>query len=91
MRSMDRPRIVSAAADAAFAAQARGMNLRPDDRWVGGYVDYEWDHLRHILEAAAIAFPATSALEFGCNVGATAIVLERLGARVTGIDVSPSR
>ena len=84
------PRVVSPSADAAFAAQARQMELRPDDRWVGGYVDYEWDRLRHILEAAEIPFAATTALEVGCNVGASAIVLEHLGARVTGIDLDPA-
>ena len=31
----------------AFEHQARRLNLRPGDKWVGGYVDYEWEHLRH--------------------------------------------
>lgn len=71
----------------AFRAIARELGLDPDDRWVGGYVDYEWEHLRLVLAAYAIDPACRSALEFGCNYGASGIVLSRLGAQVTGVDV----
>lgn len=65
------------------------MGLRPENLWVGGYVDYQWRHLRHIVEALPVALPGLRVLEFGCNVGASAIVLSSLGADVCGIDVDP--
>lgn len=71
----------------AFCAVARELGLDPEDRWVGGYVDYEWEHLRPVLDAYGIAPADKAALEFGCNYGASGIVLSRLGAQVTGVDV----
>jgi SAM-dependent methyltransferase len=56
---------------------------------VGGYVEYEWSHGRHVIESSGISLAGAKVLEFGCNVGATSIVLALLGARVTGIDVQP--
>ncbi|MEL1249810.1 class I SAM-dependent methyltransferase [Aurantiacibacter gilvus] len=70
-----------------FRAIARELGLDPDDRWVGGYVDYEWEHLRPVLAAYGIDPADKTALEFGCNYGASGIVLARLGAQVTGVDV----
>lgn len=26
------------------------MGWNPDSRWVGGYVQYEWDHGQHVFE-----------------------------------------
>lgn len=70
-----------------FRSTARAMGLDPDDRWVGGYVDYEWQHLRPVLAAYGIQPAGARALEFGCNYGASGVVLARLGADVTGVDV----
>lgn len=70
-----------------FADTARAAGMDPDDRWVGGYVDYEWEHLRPLLAHYAIEPEGRRALEFGCNVGASGVVLARLGAQVTGVDV----
>lgn len=85
--------ILAAEADPArrehFRDVARDLGLDPDDRWVGGYVDYEWDHLRPVLAAYGIDPAGLTALEFGCNYGASGIVLSRLGAEVTGVDVDP--
>jgi SAM-dependent methyltransferase len=75
---------------AAFGAAARAAGLDPDDRWVGGYVDYEWDHLRGLLEAYGVDLQGQAALEFGCNVGASSVVLARLGAEVTGVEIDPA-
>ena len=78
---------VAASPEAEFRAIARDMGLDPDNRWVGGYVDYEWEHLRPVLAAYGIAPAGLEVLEFGCNYGASGIVMARLGAKVTGVDV----
>lgn len=83
------PAADKAAREAAFRAIARELGMKPDDRWVGGYVDYEWQHLRPVLDAYGIDPAGLAALEFGCNFGASGIVLARLGARVRGVDVDP--
>ncbi|MEO7497548.1 MAG: class I SAM-dependent methyltransferase [Massilia sp.] len=81
------PRVVSPAHAQAFDRQARQLGLRPDDKWIGGYVDYEWDHLRHVLATLPVAPAELEVLEFGCNVGASAILFAHLGARVTAVDI----
>lgn len=83
------PAIVSGALHDAFERKARGMGLDPANRWIGGYVDYEWQHLRHIIQTLPVRLDDTHVLEFGCNVGASAILFATLGARVTAIDIAP--
>jgi ubiquinone/menaquinone biosynthesis C-methylase UbiE len=51
-------------------------------------VDYEWNRLPFILDAYAIDPKGLKILEFGCNVGASAIVFSHLGADVCAIDIS---
>jgi len=74
----------------AFRAAARAARMDPDDPWVGGYVDYEWTHLRPVLDVYGIDPAGKKVLEFGSNVGASGIVLAKLGAQVTGVDVDPA-
>ncbi len=85
------PRVAFSGADARFREMATTMDLDPDAPWVGGYVDWEWEHGRHVFEAIASGLRTPiggrRVLEFGCNVGATAIVLARLGASVTATDI----
>lgn len=85
------PTVVDALADLRFRALAEGRGLDPDARFVGGYVAWEWRHARHVFESSASIAPIAgrTALELGCNVGATAIVLASLGARVTAVDRDP--
>jgi ubiquinone/menaquinone biosynthesis C-methylase UbiE len=66
------------------------MGLDPANRWVGGYVDYEFDHLKALLEAYGLDLAGARVLEFGCNVGASAIICATLGAAVSAIDISDS-
>ena len=82
-----RPRIVDASLDQAFRDEAVRQGRSPDDFWVREYLDYEWDRGRHLVEAFVEDLPGKSALEFGCIIGATAIVLSLLGCRVTAVDV----
>jgi 2-polyprenyl-3-methyl-5-hydroxy-6-metoxy-1,4-benzoquinol methylase len=77
-------------ADARFREAARAAQLDPDDPWVGGYVAYQWTHMRHLVEALPISIVGRRVLEFGCNFGASSIVLATLGARVTAVDVDES-
>lgn len=75
---------------ALFIEAARASGLDPDDPWIGGYVDYEWSHLRHLLTSYELDVRNRKVLEFGCNVGGSAIVLAALGARVTALDADPA-
>lgn len=77
----------NAAADPSFAALARAQGLDPGSRWIGGYVDYQWSRLPPLIKAYGIDVIDQPLLELGCNVGASAIVLAQLGARVEAIDV----
>jgi len=80
----------ASAAQRNFEAAARAANMLPDDRWVGGYAEYEWSHLRPALDAYAIAIADRDVLEFGCNVGGSSVVLAALGARLSAVDVDPA-
>jgi SAM-dependent methyltransferase len=73
-----------------FKAKAQALGLDPGGAWVGGYVDYEWKMLGAILNAYRIDLRGLQALEFGCNYGASSIVMAGLGARVRGVDVDSS-
>ena len=73
----------------AFRSRAKALGLDPGSAWVGGYVDYEWKMLGAILRAYRIDLRGLQALEFGCNYGASGIVMAGLGARVRGVDVDP--
>lgn len=75
------------AAQKRFEAIVRSLGFDPDHRWVGGYADYEWDHLRLALTAYGVDVADRDVLEFGCNVGGSSVVLAALGARLTGVDV----
>lgn len=86
--SPHRPIVNSLQKQQAFDAQAHKLGLKPRDPWVGGYVDYEWDHLRLVLDAMPLQLEGVPVLEFGCNVGASAILFSHLGAHVSATDIS---
>lgn len=79
--------VSDATAEKQFRKLAAQRGLDPDNLWVGGYVAYEWAHIRHVFQAYRSDLRGTHILEFGCNFGASAIVLAKLGAQVTAIDV----
>ena len=87
---MEQPEVVDRRADERFRALARSCGLDPEDAWVGRYVDYEWRHSRLLFERYIGILSGQPVLEFGCNVGATAIILAVLGARVTAVDLDES-
>lgn len=83
------PLLLDRGADRRFRALAAALGLDADARYVGGYVDWEWRHSRHIFDGLIEPVAGKAVLELGCNVGATAIVLAALGARVTAVDPDP--
>ena len=82
------PQILDFSAATEFEREASSQNLDVNDTWVGGYVNYEWEHLRHVLETYYEDISGLNILEFGCNFGASSIVLAQMGANVTAIDVN---
>lgn len=80
--------IIDSKAKYYFDTLASNHGFNPNDTWVGGYVDYEWNHFRHIIQAYEFDLNGKQILEFGCNFGASAIVLAKLGANVIAIDVN---
>jgi ubiquinone/menaquinone biosynthesis C-methylase UbiE len=81
------PRVVDSGTDAQFREAALADGLDPDAHFVGGYVDHEWRHARPILLAYVGSLQGKEVLEFGCHLGATAIICATLGALVTGVDI----
>lgn len=71
-----------------FSETARRMGLDPDNQWVGGYVDCQWQCLPAILSAYGVDVRGKRVLEFGSNVGASSVVMARLGALVDAVDTS---
>jgi SAM-dependent methyltransferase len=53
------------------------------------YVDHEMAHIGLLFATELCPVAGREVLEFGCNVGATAIVLAHYGAHVTAADISP--
>ncbi len=82
------PAITNLEADRRFVRLAESLGHRVADKFVGGYVDYEWGKSRHLFEALPGGVDGKQALEFGCHIGASAIVLAQLGAHVTALDVA---
>jgi len=85
----NKPKIISTSANTEFEQRCREFGRDPDNAWVGGYVDYQWEHLCPMLDAYQLQMAGRQVLEFGCNVGASAIVFASLGATVSAVDVEP--
>jgi 2-polyprenyl-3-methyl-5-hydroxy-6-metoxy-1,4-benzoquinol methylase len=83
------PQIISETAHKRFRQLCLREGRDPDNPWLADYVNYEWRHARPLVADVFAATAAPRILEFGCNIGATAIVLAQLGAKVTAIDIDP--
>jgi 2-polyprenyl-3-methyl-5-hydroxy-6-metoxy-1,4-benzoquinol methylase len=77
-------------ADARFRQLLLAEGMVADQRFSAGYVDWEWRHARHVFAELPFPIAGRRVLEFGCNLGATAIVLALMGARVVAADVKPA-
>jgi len=79
--------ISDADAERAFHDALAAAGIPEGREWAERYVDYEWDRSRHFVAALlGDDLGGRRALEVGCYVGGTAIVLAALGAAVVGID-----
>ena len=66
---------------ADFRRAAREAGMDPDNRWVGGYVDYEERHLAPLLGAYRLDLAGqVRIVELGCHIGASAVVMARMEA-----------
>ena len=54
------------------------------------YVEHEMAHIGRLFAAGVCPVAGKDVLEFGCNIGATSIVLAHYGARVTAVDIIPA-
>ena len=84
------PKLLDEAANQRFREKIIGLlNGNPDSVWNGGYVDHVWEKCRqpfiHYLKRSR----SQNVLEFGCNIGATSVVLAHLGAKVQALDIDP--
>jgi 2-polyprenyl-3-methyl-5-hydroxy-6-metoxy-1,4-benzoquinol methylase len=52
------------------------------------YVEHEMAHIGQLFASGVCPVAGKEVLEFGCNIGATSIVLAHYGADVTAVDVS---
>jgi len=80
---------VDGEADVRFRGLLGVHGFDPEEQFGGRYVEWEWQHSRYLFESLPTRLDGSSALELGCHLGATAIVLALLGADVTAVDVDP--
>ncbi|HZQ44343.1 MAG TPA: class I SAM-dependent methyltransferase [Acidobacteriaceae bacterium] len=84
----DLPTICDAAADQQFQSAIREQY--PESySFEARYVEHEMAHIGLLFAAGLCPVQGKRVLEFGCNIGATAIVLAHYGARVTAVDIDP--
>jgi len=65
-----------------LAERGEGLGQFTDE-----YVDWEWRHARHMFLELPHPVAGRRVLEFGCHLGATAVVLALLGAEVVATDI----
>lgn len=83
----DAPRVCDAVADQQF--QRKVWQQYPQSyEFESRYVEHEMSHIGHLFASGLCPVAGREVLEFGCNIGATSIVLEHYGAEVTAVDVS---
>lgn len=83
------PTPVDQSAHAEFIDLLVAANYNPDSPWAEGYVLMSWERARPFFLAKGLPVPGSKVLEFGCNFGASSIMLASMGAEVTAIDINP--
>jgi SAM-dependent methyltransferase len=85
----DSPTIRDTAADHEFQTAVREQF--PDSfEFEARYVEHEMAHIGQLFATGVCPVEGRGVLEFGCNIGATSIVLAHYGAQVTAVDVHPA-
>src|ERR1700761_739092 len=83
------PTVSDTAADRQFE-QAIREQYPESYEFEARYVEHEISHIGQMFASGLCPVEGAEVLEFGCNVGATSIVLAHYGARVTAVDISPA-
>lgn len=84
------PRVRDAEADLRFCQKIRELlGGDPSSEWHGGYVEHVWEKCRQPFVEYLQQSKARRVLEFGCNIGATSVVLAHLGVSVDAVDIDP--
>lgn len=82
------PIVRNPAADQRFRQLIRdSLRGDPDSVWHAGYVDHVWEKCREPLVQYLRKSQARRVLEFGCNIGASSVVLAHLGVKVDAVDI----
>lgn len=81
------PTISDAKADQEFQLAIREQHPK-SYAFAARYVEHEMAHIGHLFATGVCPVEGKKVLEFGCNIGATSIVLAHYGARVTAVDIS---
>ena len=81
------PLISDSQADDQFQRQIRD-HYPQSFEFESRYVEHEMAHIGQVFDLGLCPVAGKRVLEFGCNVGATAIVLAHFGASVTAVDIS---
>lgn len=84
-----KPIIVDKSAYTEFVDKVVAANLNPTDPWVRDYVLMSWNRARPFFLTKNLPAPGSKVLEFGCNLGASSIMLASMGAEITAIDINP--
>jgi ubiquinone/menaquinone biosynthesis C-methylase UbiE len=79
--------VVDAVADSAFQVLLR-RTFPHSYEWDNRYVEHEMSQIHHVFQSGICPVDGSTVLEFGCNIGATSIVVAHAGAVVVGCDVS---
>ncbi len=85
-----KPTIVDSSAHAEFVSLVIDAGLDPNDVWAGDYVPVVWERARPFFLARGLPVQGSRVLEFGCNFGASSVMLASMGADVTAIDINPT-
>ena len=80
------PTICDSAADQQFQLAVREQHPESYE-FEAHYVEHEMAHIGRLFAMGLCPVEGKDVLEFGCNIGATSIVLAHYGARVTGVDI----
>ena len=83
------PTICDTAADQQFQSAIREQ-FPESYNFEARYVEHEMAHIGILFAADLCPVRDKRVLEFGCNIGATSIVLAHYGAQVTAVDIDPS-
>jgi SAM-dependent methyltransferase len=83
------PAISDAIADQQFQVKVKELFPQSFD-FENRYVDHEISHIGQMFATGLCPVGGKQVLEFGCNVGASSIVLAHYGAQVTAVDIDPA-